>query len=167
MPGPAPSPSWWGGAEADFARALPLFQALGKNIVHVGGTGDGQVAKACNQIAVSANLLGVAEMLTFARKQGVDPARVRAALLGGSAYSKILEIHGQRMLDRDFNPGFRGLLHQKDLCIVLAEAQSRNLALPTTALAAQFLNALVAAGEGELDSAALVRVIERMAGVEV
>ncbi len=156
-----------GGAEADFARALPLFQVLGKNIVHVGGTGDGQVAKACNQIAVSANLLGVAEMFTFARKQGVDPARVRAALMGGSAYSKILEIHGQRMLDRDFTPGFRARLHQKDLGIVLAEAQDRNLALPATALAAQLLNALLAAGEGELDSAALVGVIERLAGVEV
>jgi len=155
-----------GGTEAAFARALPLFQAMGGNIVHVGETGAGQVAKACNQIAVSATLLGVAEALTFARKQGVDPARVREALLGGFAYSRILEFHGQRMLERDFAPGFRARLHQKDLGIVLAEAREKNLALPTSALAAQLLNALVAAGEGELDSSALVTLIERLAGLE-
>ncbi len=156
-----------GGEEAVFARVLPLFQLLGKNIVHVGETGAGQVAKACNQIAVSATLLGVAEALTFARKQDIDPAKVRAALLGGSAYSRILEVHGQRMLTRDFVPGFRARLHQKDLGIVLNEARDRNLALPAAAAAAQLLNALVAAGEGELDSSALVRIIERLAGLEI
>lgn len=155
------------GGEVDvFARVLPLFQMLGKNIVHVGETGAGQVAKACNQIAVSATLLGVAEALTFARKQGVDAAKVRAALLGGSAYSRILEVHGQRMLTRDFTPGFRARLHQKDLGIVLNEAREKNIALPATAAAAQLLNALVAAMEGELDSAALVKVVERLAGLE-
>lgn len=155
-----------GGDEAVFARVLPLFQVLGGNIVHVGETGAGQVAKACNQIAVSATLLGVAEALTFARKQGVDPAKTRAALLGGSAYSRILEMHGQRMLTRDFAPGFRARLHQKDLGIVLNEAREKNLALPATAAAAQLLNALVGAGEGELDSSALVKIIEHLAGLD-
>ncbi|MDO9226322.1 MAG: NAD(P)-dependent oxidoreductase [Pseudomonadota bacterium] len=155
-----------GGEAAVFTRVLPLFQVLGKNIVHVGETGAGQVAKACNQIAVSATLLGVAEALTFARKQGVDAAKVRDALLGGSAYSRILEVHGQRMLTRDFTPGFRARLHQKDLGIVLNEAREKNIALPATAAAAQLLNALVAAMEGELDSAALVKVVERLAGLE-
>ncbi len=155
-----------GGTEASFARVLPLFQAMGKHIVHVGETGAGQVAKACNQIAVSATLLGVAEALTFARKQGVDAAKVRAALLGGFAYSRILEVHGQRMLARDFTPGFRARLHQKDMGIVLAEAQRANVAVPSAALAAQMLNALAAAGAGELDSAALVTLLERLAGLE-
>jgi len=155
-----------GGSEAAFARVLPLFQAMGQNIVHVGETGAGQVAKACNQIAVSATLLGVAEALTFARKQGVDAAKVRSALLGGSAYSRILDDHGQRMLTRDFTPGFRARLHQKDMGIVLAEAQQANVAVPSAALAAQMLNALVAAGAGELDSAALVTLLERLAGLE-
>lgn len=155
-----------GGDEAVFARVLPLFQVLGKNIVHVGATGAGQVVKACNQIAVSATLLGVAEALTFARKQGVDPERARAALLGGSAYSRILEVHGQRMLTREFTPGFRARLHQKDLGIVLDEAREKHVGLPGAAVAAQLLNALVAAGEGELDSSALVKVVERLAGLE-
>ena len=155
-----------GASDAAFARVLPLFQAMGKNVVHVGETGAGQVAKACNQIAVSATLLGVAEALTFARRQGVDAARVRAALLGGSAYSRILEVHGQRMLERDFAPGFRARLHQKDMGIVLAEAQQANLVVPCAALAGQMLNALVAAGAGELDSAALVTVLERFAGLD-
>ncbi len=155
-----------GGDEVNFARVLPLFQVMGRNIVHVGAIGAGQVAKACNQIAVSTTLLGVAEALTFAGRQGVDPTRVRAALMGGSAYSRILEMHGQRMLDRDFAPGFRARLHQKDLGIVLNEARDKNVALPGTAAAAQLLNALVAAGEGELDSSALVRIIERLAGLE-
>lgn len=156
-----------GGSEADFQRVLPLLHALGKNIVHVGGTGAGQVAKACNQITVSATLLGVAEALAFARAQGVDPARVRAALLGGSAYSRILEIHGQRMLDREYTPGFRARLHQKDLGIVLDEARRTNLALPASALAAQILNALVGQGGAELDSAAVAEIIARLNGLEV
>lgn len=155
-----------GGAEAVFDRVLPLFQVMGRNIVHVGETGAGQVAKACNQIAVSATLLGVAEALTFARKQGVDAVKVREALLGGSAGSRILEVHGQRMLTRDFTPGFRTRLHQKDMGIVLTEARMANVALPGAALAGQMLNALVAAGAGELDSAALVTLLERLAGLE-
>lgn len=152
-----------GGAATDFARVAPLFQALGGNVVHVGPAGAGQVAKACNQIAVSATLLGVAEALTFARAQGVDPARVRAALLGGSAYSRILEIHGQRMLERNFTPGFRARLHRKDLDIVRAEAGAALTALPATRLAGELMTRLVEEnGAGELDSAALVTVIEGM-----
>ncbi|MGQ9686825.1 MAG: NAD(P)-dependent oxidoreductase [Thiobacillaceae bacterium] len=154
-----------GGPAEAFAQVQPLFRVLGRNIVHVGETGAGQVAKACNQIVVSATLMGVAEALTFARRQGVSPARVREALLGGFAYSRILKVHGDRMLKGDFTPGFRARLHQKDLGIVTAEAQALNLALPTSALAAQLMNALVAAGQAEADSSALVRVIEALAGV--
>ena len=155
-----------GAPQPAFARLLPLFQCLGQNIVHVGESGAGQVTKACNQIVVSATMLGVAEALDFAARQGVDPARVRQALLGGSAYSKILEIHGQRMLARDFTPGFKARLHQKDLGIVLDEAHKSGLALPSAALAAQFLNALVGAGGGERDSSALIEVLERLNGME-
>lgn len=154
-----------GGPAEAFAQVLPLLRVLGRNIVHVGETGAGQVAKACNQIVVSATLMGVAEALTFARRQGVPPARVREALLGGFAYSRILEVHGERMLNGDFTPGFRARLHQKDLGIVTAEARALNLALPTSALAAQLMNALVAAGQAEADSSALVRVIEALAGL--
>ncbi|TXT20107.1 MAG: 2-hydroxy-3-oxopropionate reductase [bacterium] len=153
-----------GGPEAPYQRVLPLFQVLGDSIVHVGGTGAGQVAKACNQIAVSATLLGVAEALDFAARQGVDPGHVRQALLGGSAYSRILEIHGQRMLDRNFVPGFKARLHQKDLAIVLDEARRLGLALPGAALSAQLMNALVGAGGGEGDSSALIEVLESMNG---
>ena len=151
-----------GGSRAAFERVLPLFQILGGSVVHVGGTGAGQVAKACNQIVVSATLLGVAEALTFATRQGVEGAKVRQALLGGSAYSKILEIHGQRILERNFKPGFKAKLHQKDLGIVLAEAQAAGMALPTTALVAQMMNALIGAGGGENDSAALIEILEQL-----
>lgn len=150
-----------GGGESAFQRALPLLQVLGKNIVHLGESGAGQVAKACNQILVSATLLGVAEAFTFARAQGVDPARVREALLGGFAYSRILEIHGRRMLEENYVPGFRARLHQKDLGIVRAEADALGLCLPASELAARVLDALVAAGDGELDSSALVRQVGR------
>lgn len=151
-----------GGGEAAFQRVLPLLRCLGASIVHVGDSGAGQVAKACNQIAVSATLLGVAEALTFARAQGVDPARVREALLGGFAYSRILEAHGRRMLERDFTPGFRARLHQKDLGIVADEARRLNLALPVSALADQLMNALLGLGGGEEDSSAITRVIEQL-----
>jgi 2-hydroxy-3-oxopropionate reductase len=151
-----------GGSEAALQRVLPLLQVIGGSIVHVGDSGAGQVAKACNQIVVSAALLGVAEALTFAVRQGVDAGKVRQALLGGSAYSKILEIHGQRMLDRQFKPGFKAKLHQKDLGSVLAEAQKASLALPSAALAAQLMNALVGSGSGELDSSALIETLEQL-----
>jgi 3-hydroxyisobutyrate dehydrogenase-like beta-hydroxyacid dehydrogenase len=155
-----------GGPESAFARVLPLFRYMGQNIVHVGETGAGQVAKACNQIAVSATLMGVAEALAFAARQGVDAARVRQALLGGSAYSRILEFHGQRMLDRDFAPGFKAKLHQKDLGIVLNEAHQSGMALPGAVLAAQLMNALVGAGGGDKDSSALIEILERLNGME-
>ncbi len=154
-----------GGPEAAFQRVLPLFRIIGGCIVHVGASGAGQVAKACNQIVVSATLLGVAEALTFAAHQGIDAAKVRQALLGGSAFSRILEFHGQRMLDRNFKPGFKARLHRKDLGIVMAAAQSAGMALPGTALAAQLMNALVGNGEGELDSSALIDVIQQLNGI--
>lgn len=155
-----------GGQEAAFQRVLPLLQCIGGSIVHVGDSGAGQVAKACNQIVVSATLLGVAEALSFAARQGVDAGKVRQALLGGSAYSRILEIHGQRMLDGNFKPGFKTRLHQKDLAIVIAAAQNTGMALPGTALAAQLMNALVANGKGELDSSALIELMQQLNGIQ-
>jgi len=155
-----------GGKEPVFQRVKPLFEALGKTIVHVGGNGAGQVAKACNQIVAAVTIEAVSEALTFARQCGVDPAKVREALMGGFAGSRILEVHGKRMLDHDFKPGFKVQLHQKDLRIVIENAHQLGLALPATALVAQHLNALMGSGEGDLDSAAIVKVVERMSGVE-
>lgn len=155
------------GGKADvFEKVLPLFQTMGKNIVHVGSNGAGQVAKACNQIVVALTIEAVSEALTFARKNGVDAAKVRAALMGGFAGSKILEVHGQRMLDNDFKPGFKVKLHQKDLRIVMEDAGKLGLALPGAALTAQHLNALMGAGDGELDSSAIIRAVERLSGAE-
>jgi 2-hydroxy-3-oxopropionate reductase len=154
-----------GGKAPVFEKVLPLFQAMGKNIVHVGENGAGQVAKACNQIVVAVTIEAVSEALTFARKNGVDAAKVRAALMGGFAGSKILEVHGQRMLDNDFKPGFKVKLHQKDLRIVMEDAGKLGLALPGAAIASQHLNALMGAGDGELDSAAIVKAIERLSAV--
>ncbi len=154
-----------GGKAATFARVKPLFEQLGKNIVHVGDHGAGQVAKACNQVVVAVTIEAVSEALTFARKNNVDAAKVREALMGGFAGSKILEVHGKRMLDNDFKPGFKVKLHQKDLRIVMEDAHKLGLPLPAAALVAQHLNALIGTGDGELDSSALVKVVERMAGV--
>jgi len=151
-----------GGKPEVFARVKPVFEALGKNIVLVGANGAGQVAKACNQMVVAATIEVVAEAITFARKSGVDAAKVREALLGGFAYSKILEVHGKRMLDADFKPGFKAKLHQKDMRIVLEDAAKLGLALPAAAFAAQQINAVVGAGDGELDSSAVYKVLERM-----
>ena len=151
-----------GGKKDVFERILPLFQAMGKNIVHVGDSGAGQVTKACNQIVVALAIEGVSEAITFARRNGVDAAKVRAALLGGFAGSKILEVHGQRMLDNVFKPGFKVKLHQKDMRIVMEDAGQLGLGLPGAALVAQHLNALMGAGDGELDSAAIVKAVERL-----
>lgn len=151
-----------GGKPAVFDKVLPLFQAMGKNIVHVGENGAGQVTKACNQIVVAVTIEAVSEALTFARKNGVDAAKVRAALMGGFAGSKILEVHGQRMLDNDFKPGFKVKLHQKDMRIVMEDAGALGLGLPGAALVTQNLNALMGAGDGELDSSAIVKALERM-----
>jgi 2-hydroxy-3-oxopropionate reductase len=152
-----------GGKPAVFERVKPYFECLGKNIVLVGDHGAGQVAKACNQIVVAVTIEAVSEALTFARQNGVDAGKVREALLGGFAGSKILEVHGQRMLDSDFKPGFKVKLHQKDLKIVVDAAHQLGLALPATALVAQHLNALMGSGDGELDSSAIVKVVQRLA----
>jgi 2-hydroxy-3-oxopropionate reductase len=154
-----------GGKAEVFERVRPLFECMGKNIVHVGGNGAGQVAKACNQIVVAVTIEAVAEALTFARKNGADPAKVREALLGGFAGSKILEVHGKRMLDNDFRPGFKVGLHQKDMRIVMETAHQLGLALPAAALVTQHLNALMGTGDADLDSAAVVKVLERMSGM--
>ena len=155
-----------GGMANAFEKALPVFQSMGKNIVHIGESGAGQVAKACNQIVVGLNTLAVAEAFCFARKAGVDPAKMREALLGGFAYSKALENHGQRMLDRNFKPGFKAWMHQKDLNIVLREAHAMNLGLPGTALDTQLMNAVVGMGMGEDDSLSVLRVLEKMNGLD-
>jgi 2-hydroxy-3-oxopropionate reductase len=150
-----------GGKPEVFERVRPLFEVLGKNIVHVGGNGAGQVAKACNQVVFSLTLEGVAEAFLLARRNGVDPAKVREALLGGYANSRILEVHGQRMLQGDFKPGFKLRLHDKDMKIVLDNAGEQGLALPGIACVAQHIHNLIRAGDGELDSTALLRALER------
>jgi 2-hydroxy-3-oxopropionate reductase len=151
-----------GGKKDVFDKVLPLFRAMGKNIVHVGDNGAGQVCKACNQIVVAVTIEAVSEAITFARKNGVDAAKVRAALMGGFAGSKILEVHGQRMLDNVFKPGFKVKLLQKDMRIVMEDAGKLGLGLPAAALVTQHLNALMGAGDGELDSAAIIKAVERM-----
>lgn len=147
-----------GGTEQAFDRVLPLFEVMGKNIVHIGGSGAGQVCKACNQVVVSHTIAGVGEAFLLAQRSGVDRAKVRQALLGGSAKSRILEMHGQRMLDEDYKPGFKASLHRKDLRIVTDAAYELGLPLPGTAQVAQYLNALIGADLGELDSAAIYKV---------
>jgi 2-hydroxy-3-oxopropionate reductase len=154
-----------GGKPQVFERIKPLFECMGKNIVHIGDNGAGQVAKACNQIVVAVTIEAVAEALTFARKNGADPAKVREALMGGFAGSKIMEVHGKRMLDNDFKPGFKVGLHQKDMRIVMETAHQLGVALPAAALVTQHLNALMGTGDTNLDSAAVVKVIERMSGM--
>lgn len=154
-----------GGKTNVFERVKPLFECMGKNIVHIGDNGAGQVAKACNQIVVAVTIEAVAEALTFARKNGADPAKVRDALMGGFAGSKIMEVHGKRMLDNDFKPGFKVGLHQKDMRIVMETAHQLGVALPAAALVTQHLNALMGTGDTDLDSAAVVKVVERMSGM--
>jgi 2-hydroxy-3-oxopropionate reductase len=155
-----------GGATVEFERALPLFQLMGKNITHVGETpGAGQVCKVANQIIVALNIQAVAEALTFARKAGADPARVRQALMGGFANSRILEVHAERMINRTFAPGFRIKLHQKDLNLALSSAKDMGMALPNTAIAQQMFSVVSAAGGADLDHSALVQAIEIMAGI--
>jgi 2-hydroxy-3-oxopropionate reductase len=153
-----------GGKTKVFERVKPLFELMGKNIVLVGGNGAGQVAKACNQIVVAVTIEAVAEALTFARKNGADAAKVREALMGGFAGSKVMEVHGKRMLDNEFKPGFKVGLHQKDMRIVMETAHQLGVALPAAALVTQHLNALMGTGDKDLDSAAVVKVVERMSG---
>ncbi len=150
-----------GGSAEGFARALPLFQAMGSNIVHVGPSGAGQVTKACNQLVVAATIEAVAEALVLAERSGVDPAKVRQALMGGFAGSKILEVHGQRMLDRAFEPGFRARLHRKDARIVLDAARESGSAIPSFEVVAAQLDRLVDdAGRGDLDHSALFTLLD-------
>jgi 2-hydroxy-3-oxopropionate reductase len=150
------------GGKADvFTRAKLLLGALGKNIVHVGDHGAGQIAKACNNLVIAVTLEGVAEAFAFAKRNNVDVAKVREALLGGFAASKVLDVHGQRILDRNFAPGFKARLHRKDLNIAIEEAARHGLKLPALSLLAEHLDALVAGGDGELDSSAVVKVLER------
>ena len=156
-----------GGTEAAFARVKPLFELMGKNITHVGGTGDGQTCKVANQIIVALNIAAVGEALLFASKAGADPVKVRQALMGGFAASRILEVHGERMVKRTFNPGFRIGLHQKDLSLALSGARTLGVALPQTAGAAQLMQVCAANGMQDLDHSALVRALELMAGHEV
>jgi 2-hydroxy-3-oxopropionate reductase len=155
-----------GGKPEVFERVKPVFEAMGKNIVLVGDNGAGQVAKACNQIVVAVTIEAVAEALTFARKNDVDPAKVRDALMGGFAGSRILEVHGKRMLDNDYTPGFKTKLHQKDINIVMQTAKELGLALPGAALVMQHLNALMGTGGAEMDSAAVMKIVERESGME-
>jgi 2-hydroxy-3-oxopropionate reductase len=156
-----------GGPEATFERIKPLFELMGKNITLVGGNGDGQTTKVANQIIVALNIAAVGEALVFASKAGADPAKVRQALMGGFASSRILEVHGERMIKRTFNPGFRIGLHQKDLSLALAGARALGVALPQTAGAAQLMQACAANGMQDLDHSALVRALELMANHEV
>jgi 2-hydroxy-3-oxopropionate reductase len=156
-----------GGSEAGFARVLPLLQSMGKNITHVGGVGDGQTTKVANQIIVALNIAAVGEALVFAKKAGADPAKVRQALMGGFAASRILEVHGERMIKRTFKPGFRIELHQKDLNLALQGARELGVALPQTAGAAQLMQACAANDLGGLDHSALVKALELMANHEV
>ncbi len=152
-----------GGPEAAFGRIKPLFELMGKNITLVGGNGDGQTTKVANQIIVALNIAAVGEALLFASKAGADPAKVRQALMGGFAASRILEVHGERMVKRTFAPGFRIGLHQKDLNLALAGARALGVALPQTAGAAQLMQACAANGMQDLDHSALVRALELMA----
>nr|WP_145544924.1 2-hydroxy-3-oxopropionate reductase [Variovorax boronicumulans] len=152
-----------GGSEAAFARAQPLFEKMGKNITHVGAVGAGQTTKVANQIIVALNIAAVGEALLFASKAGADPAKVRQALMGGFASSRILEVHGERMIKRTFNPGFRIGLHQKDLGLALSGAKSMGVALPQTASAAQLMQTCAAQGWDQLDHSALVKALELMA----
>ena len=156
-----------GGDEGTFGRVKPLLDKMGKNVTLVGGAGDGQVCKVANQIIVALNIAAVGEALVFASKAGADPAKVRQALMGGFASSRILEVHGERMIKRTFAPGFRIGLHQKDLNLALSGARTLGLALPQTAGAAQLMQACAANGMQDLDHSALVRALELLGNHEV
>jgi 2-hydroxy-3-oxopropionate reductase len=156
-----------GGDEASFARVKPIFEAMGnaERIVHIGPSGAGQICKVCNQIAIGGALAGVSEAFALAKKAGVDAARVRQALLGGFAASRVLEVHGERMLTGNYKPGFRTKLYQKDLRLANEAASANGVAIPGTAVLTQLVNALVAKGSGDLDYAAVATVLFEMAGV--
>jgi len=156
-----------GGEEGVFQRVLPLFQLMGKNISLVGANGDGQTAKVANQVIVALNIQAVAEALLFAARAGADPARVREALMGGFASSRVLEVHGDRMINRAFAPGFRIQLHRKDLNLALSSAREFGLGLPNTSTAMALLDACIADGGGGWDHSALIRALEKSSGFEL
>jgi 2-hydroxy-3-oxopropionate reductase len=156
-----------GGDEAVFARIKPLFELMGKNITLVGGNGDGQTAKVANQIIVALNIEAVAEALVFAARAGADPSKVRQALMGGFAASRILEVHGERMIKRTFDPGFRIALHQKDLNLALSTARELGMSLPNTATAQQLFNSCAAHGGDAWDHSGMVKALEKMANFEI
>jgi 2-hydroxy-3-oxopropionate reductase len=156
-----------GGDAEVFEKVRPLLEKMGKNITLVGGNGDGQTTKVANQIIVALNIAAVGEALLFASKAGADPAKVRQALMGGFASSRILEVHGERMIKRTFDPGFRIRLHQKDLGLALQGARELGVSLPQTASAAQLMQTCAANGMADLDHSALVRALELMAAHEV
>ncbi|MBY4592916.1 MULTISPECIES: 2-hydroxy-3-oxopropionate reductase [Rhizobium] len=153
-----------GGKDEAFEQARPLFEKMGKNITLVGGVGDGQTAKLANQIIVGLTIEAVSEALLFAKRAGADPAKVRAALMGGFAASRILEVHGERMVKETFDPGFRIRLHRKDMTLAVDAARALDLSLPNTAATQQLMNAAVANGDGERDHSALIRTLELLAG---
>ena len=156
-----------GGKPEVFQRIRPVFEKMGKNVIHVGKNGAGQTCKLCNQIVVGIAIEAVGEALVFAMKAGVDPRKVREALLGGFAQSRVLDLHGQRMLDRNFEPGGKARFHQKDMENALSAARELRVSLPGTALVVQMWNALAALGREELDHSALVTILEDLAGTEV
>ena len=156
-----------GGHSSAVERAMPIFQSLGKNLVHVGDAGAGQVTKAANQMVVGTTIAIVSEALVLAAKAGVDPAKVRQALLGGFAQSKILEAHGQKMLDGNFKPGFRIRLHEKDMKIALAAGFEYGVPLMVTSQVAQMMSAMNSMGHGDLDHSGLVKLVEEMANTEL
>jgi len=156
-----------GGDEASFTRVKPLLDSMGKNVTLIGQAGAGQIAKVANQIIVALNIAAVGEALVFASKAGADPGKVRQALMGGFAGSRVLEVHGERMIKRTFTPGFRISLHQKDLNLALQGARSLGMALPQTASAAQLMNACAAMGHAQADHSALVMALEAMADFRV
>lgn len=156
-----------GGPQEAFEKVKPLFELMGKNVTLVGGNGDGQTCKVANQIIVALTIEAVGEALLFASKMGADPGRVRQALMGGFAASRVLEVHGQRMIDRTFDPGFRIELHQKDLGLALGNARQIGLSLPNTATAQELFNACAARGGKGWDHSALVRALEALANHEI
>lgn len=156
-----------GGDKEVFNRVLPLFEVMGKNIVHIGGNGAGQVTKACNQVLIGQTIAAIGEAYILASASGVDPAKVRKALLGGFAGSRALESHGQRMLDRNFKPGFKARLHQKDMRIAMEAAHELGIALPGAAVVTNYLNAVVGHGNGENDSISILELQEQLSGITV
>jgi 2-hydroxy-3-oxopropionate reductase len=153
-----------GGTDDAFQRAMPIFSRMGKNVIHIGNAGSGQVAKACNQVIVGMTIQAVAEAMTLAKKSGVDLAKVRQALLGGAS-SKVLEVHGQRVIERNFKPGFKMKLHRKDMGIALHTAKEKGVAMPVSALIASQMDKAISEQGGDVDHSALAVVIEEMSGL--